>query len=147
MVSLEVAQQIESLSRVIVTTCDLKEPYEIIAPIYFQISNVGLFGNKLRSLQKKYSEALSNRQNPEQIGIGNVIDELFFASVGQSDFENAFYISILEIKRIARSMNANAIIGLRQDTDLDTTGIQNFYMQMYGTAVKRINRMPPILDE
>ena len=33
-------------------------------------------------------------------------------------------------------LNADAIIGLKQDIDLDTTGFQYFYLQMYGTAVK-----------
>ncbi len=33
-------------------------------------------------------------------------------------------------------MGANAIVGMRQDIDIDSNGFQYFYMQMYGTAVK-----------
>jgi uncharacterized protein YbjQ (UPF0145 family) len=33
-------------------------------------------------------------------------------------------------------LGADAVIGMRQDIDLDTNGFQFFYLQMYGTAVK-----------
>ena len=33
-------------------------------------------------------------------------------------------------------MKADAIVGMRQDIDLDTAGWQFFYLQMYGTAVR-----------
>lgn len=33
-------------------------------------------------------------------------------------------------------MGADAIIGMRQDIDMDTNGFAYFYLQMYGTAVK-----------
>ena len=33
-------------------------------------------------------------------------------------------------------LGADAIIGMRQDIDLDTNQFQAFYLQMYGTAVK-----------
>ena len=57
-------------------------------------------------------------------------------SVGQSDFEVAFFVAIEELKKRASMVGANAIICLRQDIDLDTNAFQFFYLQMYGTAVK-----------
>ncbi len=36
----------------------------------------------------------------------------------------------------AAALGADAIIGMRQDIDLDTNGFSYFYLQMYGTAVK-----------
>ena len=33
-------------------------------------------------------------------------------------------------------MGADAVIGMRQDIDLDTNAFTYFYLQMYGTAVK-----------
>jgi len=57
-------------------------------------------------------------------------------SVGQSDFEAAFFVAVEELKKRASMMGANAIIGLKQDIDLDTNSFQYFYLQMYGTAVK-----------
>ena len=57
-------------------------------------------------------------------------------SVGQNDFEKAFYIAVEELKLRAMQLGADAIIGMRQDIDLDTNGFAFFYLQMYGTAVK-----------
>ena len=57
-------------------------------------------------------------------------------SVGQSDFEKAFFVAVEELKKRAALLGADAIIGMRQDIDLDTNTFQFFYLQMYGTAVK-----------
>ncbi|MGH2396287.1 MAG: heavy metal-binding domain-containing protein [bacterium] len=57
-------------------------------------------------------------------------------SVGQSDFEKAFFIAVQELKKRAAILGANAVIGMRQDIDLDTNTFQFFYLQMYGTAVE-----------
>lgn len=59
-------------------------------------------------------------------------------SVGQSDFEKAFFIATEELKKRGEMVGADAIICMRQDTDLDTNGFAYFYLQMYGTAVKFI---------
>lgn len=57
-------------------------------------------------------------------------------SAGQNDFDKAFFIAVEELKKRAAMLGANAIIAMRQDIDIDTTGFQFFYLQMYGTAVK-----------
>ena len=41
-----------------------------------------------------------------------------------------------ELKKRAARMGADAVIGMRQDIDLDTNAFTYFYLQMYGTAVK-----------
>ena len=57
--------------------------------------------------------------------------------MGKSNlFDSAFYISIEELKYRAYQLGADAIINMRQDIDLDSNMWQNFYMQMYGTAVR-----------
>ncbi len=127
---------------VIVTTCDLNQPYQIITPIYFQISNKGVFSNKFRTLKEQYRNALRDRNTTDHVlTLGGIVDAFLGqpASVGETDFEQAFYISILELQRLAVSVQADAVIGLRQDTDLDTADFQFFYMQSYGTAVKMIS--------
>ena len=43
---------------------------------------------------------------------------------------------IEELKIRAASLKADAIVGMRQDINLDTNGFQHFYMQVYGTAVR-----------
>ena len=40
------------MSKVIVTTGDLKQDYEILGPVYFQVSNKGLFGSALGNYVK-----------------------------------------------------------------------------------------------
>ena len=54
----------------------------------------------------------------------------------QNDFDKAFFISVKELQKRAEKIGANAIIGMRQDIDMDTTHFQFFYLQMYGTAVR-----------
>ena len=55
---------------------------------------------------------------------------------GHQNFDRAFFIATEELKKRALRMGANAIIGMRQDIDIDSNGFQYFYMQMYGTAVQ-----------
>lgn len=121
-----------------VTTGDLKRDYEIIGPVYFQISNKGLFSSALSKLVKKYSDEISSMKNrgvmsEERADWGFLYGEW---SVGQSDFEKAFFVAVEELKERARMLGAHAVIGMRQDIDLDTNGFQFFYLQMYGTAIK-----------
>jgi len=123
---------------IIVTTVDLKKDYEVIGPVYFQVSNKGLFSSTLSKLVKKYSAEIANRKR-EGIMSGDRADWGFLYgewSVGQSDFEKAFFVAVEEMKVRAKMLGADAVIGMRQDVDLDTNGFQYFYLQMYGTAVK-----------
>ncbi len=123
---------------VIVTTGDLKRDYEVIGPIYFQVSNKGIFSSALSKLVKKYSEQIA-RMKKEGAMSQHKADWGFLYgewSVGQSDFEKAFFVAAEELKERAAMMNADAVIGMRQDIDLDTSGFQYFYLQMYGTAVR-----------
>ena len=55
---------------------------------------------------------------------------------GHTQFDEAFFISVEELKKRAYYMGADAIIGMKEELNLDTNGFQHFYMQMYGTAVK-----------
>jgi hypothetical protein len=125
-------------NKIIVTTADLKNDYEVLGPIYFSLSNKGLFGSQLGTLIKKYKTEIENMKkenalNPARADWGFIWGEF---SAGQNDFDKAFYVSVQELKSRASMLNADAIIGLKQDIDLDTTGFQYFYLQMYGTAVK-----------
>ncbi len=126
------------MSDIIVTTGDLKRDYEVIGPVYFQVSNKGIFSSALSVLVTQYSKELQQLKNngalsEERSDWGFLYGEY---SVGQSDFEKAFYIAIQELKKRAAILHADAIIGMRQDIDLDTNGFTFFYMQMYGTAVR-----------
>ena len=126
------------MSNVIVTTGDLKRDYEILGPVYFQVSNKGLFGSALSNYVKKYQaeiQAMKKRgsMSEDRADWGFLYGEW---SVGQSDFEKAFFIATEELKKRGEMVGADAIICMRQDIDMDTNGFAFFYLQMYGTAVK-----------
>lgn len=128
------------MKKVIVTTGDLKSNYEIIGPVYFQVSNKGLFSSTLSKLKKKYKREMEDLKKQGQANEGYKMDWRFLygeLSFGmENDFDSAFYISVNELKLRAEKIGADAIIGMRQDIDMDTNHFQNFYLQMYGTAVK-----------
>ena len=121
-----------------VTTCDIKQDYEIIGPVYYQISNKGFFGGALASKIKEYSGKIEAMKREGTMGQDRADWGFLFGewSVGQSDFEKAFLIATEELKKRATLVGANAIIGMRQDIDIDTNGFAFFYLQMYGTAVR-----------
>lgn len=126
------------MSKVIVTTGDLKQDYEILGPVYFQVSNKGLFGNALGKYVKKYQAEIqemkrSGTMSQDRADWGFLYGEW---SVGQSDFEKAFFIATEELKKRGEMVGADAIICMRQDIDMDTNCFAYFYLQMYGTAVK-----------
>jgi hypothetical protein len=125
-------------NNIIVTTGDLKNDYDVIGPVYFSVSNKGLFGSQLGSLIKKYKVEIESLKKeslltPERADWGVLWGEF---SSGQNDFDKAFYIAVQELKVRASILKADAIVSMRQDIDLDTTGFQYFYLQMYGTAVR-----------
>ena len=125
-------------NKIIVTTGDIKNDYEVIGPVYFSVSNKGLFGSQLGTLIKKYKGDIEDLKqeallSPERADWGVLWGEF---SAGQNDFDKAFFISVQELKARASILDADAIVAMRQDIDLDTNGFQYFYLQMYGTAVK-----------
>lgn len=118
-----------------VTTGDLKQEYEIISPVYFQVSNKGLLSSQLSKLIKQYQTYIKDLESKGQFhdehkSLGNAF------STQSEDFDKAFFISVEEIKKRAIQIGADAVIGLRQDIDIDTQSFMYFYLQMYGTAVK-----------
>lgn len=124
---------------VIVTTTDLKYPYTVVAPIYFQVSNKGLFTTVLGRLKKKYKDEIDDMRSKGKMTQQQLDWGLLWYgewSAGQTDFEMAFYVATRELQERAISMKADAVVGMRQDIDLDTSGWQFFYLQMYGTAVR-----------
>lgn len=126
------------MKKVIVTTGDISRPYEILGPVYFQVSNKGLFGSSLSKLVAKYKAEIAQMKSngsmsAERLDWGFLYGEW---SVGQSDFEKAFFVATEELKKRGEMVGADAIIGMRQDIDMDTNSFAYFYLQMYGTAVR-----------
>lgn len=126
------------MADIIVTTMDLKRDYEILGPIYFQVSNKGVFSSALSKLVKQYSIEIAQMKSSGQMDQFRADWGFLYGewSVGQSQFEQAFFVAAQELKKRAALVGADAIVGMRQDIDLDTTNFGFFYLQMYGTAVK-----------
>lgn len=126
------------MNTIIVTTADIDRPYDVLGPVYFQVSNKGFFGSALDSYVKKYKASLekikANGGTPE--GTDNWAFIYGEWSVKQSNFEKAFYIATQELKNRASLLGADAIVGMRQDIDVDTNEFSYFYLQMYGTAIR-----------
>lgn len=132
----------ENKKDIIVTTGDIKRDYDIIGPVYFQVSNKGVFSSPLSSLIKKYKDKINTMKKEgnipkEKVDWGFLYGE-WAVDKGQNQFNQAFFVAVEELKRLANMMGADAIISMRQDIDLDTNGFQFFYLQIYGTAVKFI---------
>jgi hypothetical protein len=136
-----------------VTTTDISKPYEIISPIIYNTTNRGIFSSLYKRLLKKYSTSpyeellivpdLSPQKNRDGISLLSLFDFSmgFEGSVGQGNFDSAFYMSLAEIKLRASQLGGNAIVGLKVDFDLDTTNFGCFYLQMYGTVVKSLDNI------
>ncbi len=120
------------MANIIVTTADLNREYDVIGPVYFQVSNKGFFTSKMSKLIKKYKLNLANNTDlnawNKQYGA--------YAMDSESRLDKAFYIAVKELEAQAEMLGADAVIGMHQDVDMDTPGFQFFYLQMYGTAVK-----------
>ena len=124
---------IKNAEHIVVTTCDISRPYEILGPVYVQISNVG-WTSSLDKLEKEYQQRLENMEDKGTATKFSWKDSSTWA--WQTRFERAFFIATEEIKLRASVMGADAVIGMRQDIDLEGDGSAYFYLQMYGTAVK-----------
>ena len=135
------AEYRQKVNAVIVTTGDLKEDYEIIGPVFFQVSNKGIFSSTLSELVNKYSAEIEEMKNNALMSERRTDWGFLWGeySVGQNDFEKAFFVATQELKKRALMLGGDAVVYMRQDIDLDTSGFQYFYLQMYGTVVKRIN--------
>lgn len=130
----------QTMKEIIVTTTDLKREYEILGPIYFQVSNKGIFSSALSRYIKKHKKKIEDLKKQGQADTNHEMDwgilygEFSFGM--ENDFDKAFFVAVRELQLRAERIGADAIIGMKQDIDMDTNHFQNFYLQMYGTAVK-----------
>ncbi len=53
---------------VIVTTGDLRKEYEVVGPVYFQVSNKGIFSSALSKLSNEYEAEIAQMKQQGQIG-------------------------------------------------------------------------------
>src|SRR5690606_24290011 len=119
-------------TEILVTTTDLPFAYDVVAPVYFQLSNKGLFSSSFDKLKHKYADELKKMQTNGLVSKTS-FDWGFLVywefSAGQNKFESAFFVAVRELQARAAIMTAHAVVGMRQDIDLDTNGFQFFYLQ------------------
>lgn len=142
---------------VIVTTVDLHEDYEVLGPVFFQINDAA-GGRMLHSYLKKYRAHLNNLKKKNQLtgdragdyeSLAYVLNVASLALGGGQDrdlagnnhalFDAAFFIAVEELRIRAVLLGGDAVVGLRQEFNLDTNGFQHFYLQVCGTAVRTKN--------
>ena len=89
---------------VVVTTGDLHQKYDIICPVFYQISNKGLVDSDFDKMKKRYSSEISAMKSKGAISEGGFDFGFLYGewSVGQNDFETAFFIATEEIKKRAK---------------------------------------------
>lgn len=134
-------------SKIIVSTGDIHQDYEIIGPVYFQVNNrpEGFKSSTFSDYQELYAEKIKLLK--DRINSGQPLDKssnwtCVFGEycLGESNFEIAFFIAVEELKKRAAMLGADGIVFMRQDIDLDREAYQFFYLQMYGTAVKILSK-------
>ncbi len=123
---------------IVVTTVDLHTEYDVLGQVYSQVANRGEFSSHLQMMREQYSEEIQDAIARGQIGSWGEASAIAanVESGGQIDFEHAFFIATRELQKRAALMGADAIVGMRQDIDLDAEVSMFFFLQMYGTAVK-----------
>lgn len=88
-----------AMKAMVVTTGDLKRDYAVLGPVYFQVSNKGIFSSSLSKLVKQYSDEIAEAKKLGQVGGPRLDWGLLYGefSVGQSDFEKAFFVAVQEL--------------------------------------------------
>ena len=85
----------KTLKDIIVTTGDLKQDYEVIGPIYFQVSNKGIFQAHFKVGQEEMLEEKEGRRRYLERSRW-----LFFMVDGcrsRSDFEKSIFVAVEEL--------------------------------------------------
>jgi len=127
-------------NKIIISTGDLNQDYEIIGPVYFQINNrpEGFESSTFSDYKDIYAKEIDQLKSSGEPMDQSTTWKYVFGKycLGESNFEIAFFIAVEELKKRAAMLGADGIIFMRQDIDLDREAYQYFYLQMYGTAVK-----------
>ena len=142
--------------KILVTSGDLKLPYEIRNVVFFSLGTRGGMADEFKRLKEVNLHRLATIKQRGQIsstdkGVGQIIGGIGLnaegdiglaaqfsgASFNSKDIELAFHIAVGELQLRASYLGANAIIGFRYDVDFDSNAnVINFFVSAYGTAVK-----------
>ncbi|MEJ0089183.1 MAG: hypothetical protein WDM80_05455 [Limisphaerales bacterium] len=139
-----------------VTSGDLKAKYKILGTVFFSIGTRGGMGAEFNRLKDVYLHQLAKSKHKGQLsstgsGLGQTIGGISLDSEGDiglsmqhsgasfksNDMETAFHILVGELQMRASYLGANAIVGFRQNIEVDSnSNVINFFANAYGTAVR-----------
>ena len=128
------------MNEIIVTTNDLQYPYKIIGPVFFSLTNKGLFSSQFDKLSKNYKKLIEEKKKEghisgDDIPWSNLVGD-YMAT--QCDFDLSFVIAVEELKKRTVNLGGNAIIGFKFELDLDPKSANEFFVRALGTAVRTI---------
>ncbi|MGE5653207.1 MAG: heavy metal-binding domain-containing protein [Bacillota bacterium] len=136
---------------IIVTTGDLREDYNIIGPVHFQVCTASsLFEDPFSDLVSQYRKEFISAEGGELPLVNDQRDwgrAYAQTSLKGKDADAAFFIAVEELKKRALTLDADAIVHMRQEINLLVGSSYYFYIQMYGTAVRLTQRPDRILAE
>lgn len=126
------------MKKILITTGDIEQKYQLLGPVFYHISNKGLFSNQLAKLIKKHNEDIQKFNSQG----GSFYDSDWSIVYGSHYLQNndeqeaAFIISLRELSSKAENLGADAVINMRCDIKFEVSGFQGFSLHIFGTAVK-----------
>lgn len=123
-------------NNILVTTLDINREYDIIGPVFFEVTDAGgFFSQQLEELMERYRAEIAALRRRGATGDPQADWALTVgeASQARGRLDFTFYIGVQELKKNAAALQADAIIGLRQDID---RAAEAYRLYMYGTAVR-----------
>ncbi len=105
-------------NNILVTTLDVDREYDIIGPVFFEVTDAGgFFSQQLEELMDRYRLEVSALRRKGATGDPQADWALIVgeASQARGRLDFAFYIGVQELKKSAAALRADAVIGLRQD--------------------------------
>lgn len=132
----------EKIATLQVSTGDVRGDYKVIGPVVFCLSNRGIMKSQFETLREKHKSALQKQRarghlNGETDGgdilVGLLTGDLNFEA---RTYDQALWIGFEEMRSRAVRVGADAVIWVRQDMHIDNSGMEYFYLQVTGTAVR-----------
>ena len=142
--------RLTEFKNVAITTADLKEPYKVVGPIMNYLSNMGVYADDYAQIKARYAKppydqllitiAEFTEKNEDAC---KTAQRLFYGAINrneeiqefQSELDTAAGICLAQLKLRAAAIGANAVVGVRIETEIDTSAPNLFFIKVYGTAV------------
>jgi uncharacterized protein YbjQ (UPF0145 family) len=118
---------------IILTTGDIKLDYVVLDLVSFRISNHGFLSSELTRIRDYYTDEIEKLRKLKDKSTSKTPSEF---NIGRSQYDVAFHIATLELKKRALCLGADAVVCVRQNVEHITNTSVGFIINIYGTAVK-----------